>query len=96
MHAGILVLAPGDDVGVATADLPAGHPMPGGMLREPVPLGHKVALRALAAGEPVLKYGVPIGRTRHPVAAGDHVHVHNLASDYLPTHALGGAVQPPC
>lgn len=42
-----------------------------------VPFGHKVALRPIAEGEAVVKYGVPIGTATAPIAAGDHVHVHN-------------------
>ena len=41
--------------------------------RDAIPLGHKVALRDLAGQENVLEYGVPIGRTRDPVAAGEAV-----------------------
>ncbi|HTJ98959.1 MAG TPA: UxaA family hydrolase [Bordetella sp.] len=47
---------------------------------EPVPYGHKVALRQLAAGEEIIKYGVAVGRLSGAVAAGRHVHVHNLES----------------
>jgi (2R)-sulfolactate sulfo-lyase subunit alpha len=47
---------------------------------EPVPLGHKVALADLAEGADVIEYGVRIGLTRQPVAAGHLVHVHNLRS----------------
>jgi (2R)-sulfolactate sulfo-lyase subunit alpha len=43
-----------------------------------VPLGHKLALRDIAAGETVLKYGQDIGRAVAPIARGAHVHVHNL------------------
>lgn len=43
-----------------------------------IPLGHKVALRAIAAGQEVRKYGFPIGRASIDIAPGDHVHVHNL------------------
>ena len=43
-----------------------------------IPLGHKIALGRIEAGELVLKFGVPIGRARAPISAGDHVHVHNL------------------
>jgi hypothetical protein len=42
-----------------------------------VPFGHKVALRAIGAGEPVVKYGVAIGVATRPIAEGEHVHVHN-------------------
>lgn len=43
-----------------------------------VPIGHKVALRDLAAGDTVVKYGEDIGRVVAPIAKGDHVHTHNL------------------
>jgi (2R)-sulfolactate sulfo-lyase subunit alpha len=45
-----------------------------------IPLGHKIALRDLAASENVLEYGVLIGLTRVPVTAGELVHTHNLRS----------------
>lgn len=43
-----------------------------------VPIGHKVALRDLAVGDTVIKYGQDIGRIVAPVRKGEHVHVHNL------------------
>jgi len=43
-----------------------------------IPLGHKIALRDLAEGETVFKYGHDIGRAVAAVKAGDHVHVHNM------------------
>jgi (2R)-sulfolactate sulfo-lyase subunit alpha len=48
--------------------------------RDAIPLGHKIALRDLAGQHNVLEYGVPIGLTRAPVAAGELVHTHNLRS----------------
>ena len=42
-----------------------------------VPFGHKVALRAIAQGEPVIKYGVAIGSATCGISSGEHVHVHN-------------------
>lgn len=42
-----------------------------------VPFGHKVALRTIAAGEAIIKYGVVIGTATKRINAGDHVHVHN-------------------
>jgi len=50
-----------------------------------LPLGHKVAARAIAAGEKIVKYGAPIGSATQSIAAGEHVHTHNLKSDYLAT-----------
>ena len=50
-----------------------------------VGLGHKLAARAIADGAKIVKYGVPIGSATRAIAAGEHVHTHNLKSDYLPT-----------
>ena len=50
-----------------------------------VPLGHKIAARGIAAGERIIKYGAPIGSATLAIAAGEHVHTHNVKSDYLPT-----------
>ncbi len=51
-----------------------------------VPLGHKVARHALAPGAAVLKYGACIGSATRHVRPGEHVHLHNMQSDYLPSH----------
>ena len=50
-----------------------------------IPLGHKAAAAAIAPGEKVFKYGCPIGSATEEIRVGQHVHVHNLASDYFPT-----------
>jgi altronate dehydratase small subunit len=49
-------------------------------LKSPIPHGHKVALKSLEGGSDVVKYGVVIGRLVRAVAAGEHVHTHNLES----------------
>jgi altronate dehydratase small subunit len=90
----LLMLAEGDDVLIATADLaPGRHLASNGSsieLTEPVRLGHKVAARPLAAGEPVVRYGMPIGSMTAAVMAGTWVHTHNLASDYIVTYSQRG------
>jgi len=43
-----------------------------------IPLGHKIALKALKKGATVLKYGHDIGKTVADVPGGGHVHVHNM------------------
>jgi hypothetical protein len=48
----------------------------------PVARAHKIALSSLQPGAAVLKFGVRIGHATQPVAAGDWVHLHNLASDH--------------
>lgn len=78
----LVVLHPADDVGVAVAGLEAGAhvAVAAGNARTTaaIPAGHKVALHAIRPGEPVRKYGQVIGFASAPIAAGDHVHVHNL------------------
>ena len=43
-----------------------------------IPLGHKVALKDMAPGDTVIKYGVDIGRTIAPIRTGGYLHVHNV------------------
>lgn len=69
-----------DDVVIARAAILPGTPLPdaGVTTATQIPAGHKIALRDLAAGAPLRKYGQIIGFAGEPIAAGDHVHVHNL------------------
>ena len=63
----VLVLGPEDNVGVLTA------------AADGLPVGHKVALRAIAKGAPVVKFGQSIGVASRAIRAGEHVHVQNVA-----------------
>ena len=76
---------PRDNVAVALVDLPEGEAITLGqsefLLPEPVARGHKFALRALAANENVVKYGLPIGHTLCTIAVGEHLHSHNLRTN---------------
>ncbi len=51
-------------------------------------MGHKIAARNIAAGEKIVKYGAPIGSATRDIRAGEHVHLHNIKSDYIPTYVL--------
>ncbi|MBL8654464.1 MAG: UxaA family hydrolase [Alphaproteobacteria bacterium] len=83
-----IAIEPVDGVAVALRDLAPGEDVivrVGGKVetltaREAVALGHKIARRAHAAGEPVMKYGARIALATKAFAAGDHVHVHNIKS----------------
>ena len=46
--------------------------------RQDIPIGHKVALKDMAAGDTVLKYGIDMGKVVAPIRAGEHAHVHNI------------------
>ena len=74
-----IVLSPSDNVAVANGKLDAGFSLPGGAVTATaIDQGHKVALRPIAAGEAVVKYAQAIGRATADIAAGEHVHSHNL------------------
>lgn len=49
-------------------------------LQQDTTRGHKVALRPIAEGELVVKYGFPIGHATKPIAKGEWIHSHNLAT----------------
>ena len=51
-------------------------------------LGHKIAARDIASGEQIIKYGAPIGSAIRNIRLGEHVHLHNVKSDYIPTYTL--------
>lgn len=77
---------------VALADLQTGDHRPdlGLVVREPIPAGHKVAINNVQASFPVYKYGQIIGFAARDIAAGSHVHTHNLElKDYTRDYAYG-------
>jgi len=84
-----LVHNEGDHVAVAVRDIEPGPARAVHMdsdreigleVREPIPLGHKVALEDLSEGVPVLEYKVRVGLARRAISAGELVHTHNLRS----------------
>ena len=87
-----------DMVAVALEPLHAGETVDYGggtvTLQEEIPMGHKVALRDIRAGEPVIKYGFPIGQATADIPKGSHLHTHNLHTllsgtlsyEYHPSH----------
>src|SRR6187549_1269716 len=85
-----------DDVVIACRELEAGTNLlkEGVVCRDRIPAGHKVATRAIAAGEPVRRYSQIIGFATQPSAAGAHVHVHNLeVRDFARDYAFGEAYE---
>jgi SAF domain len=88
----LLLLDSADNVLVAIQTLEAGDVLTVGGQRVTVPLrlslGHKLAARDIRAGEKIFKYRVPIGSATQDIAVGEHVHLHNMKSDYLQTYTL--------
>ena len=96
----IVVLNPVDNVAIAVRDLSESATVSAAgvsALRttSAVPQGHKVALRPIATGQPVVKFGQTIGFATKAIAAGDWVHAHNLAmNDYQRDYAFAKETPP--
>ncbi|MDB5876839.1 MAG: galactonate dehydratase, partial [Variovorax sp.] len=93
-------LHPSDDVVIARAQLVGGTPIEAIVSRGLIPPGHKVAMRAIATGEPVRRYNQIIGFASQPIAPGEHVHTHNLdmgadKGHFERDYAYGADVKPP-
>ena len=90
MKKAILLHEANDDVGVTAMDLKAGEVVLAVTLEgetvtevtlvDDVPLSHKVAMRDMAAQKHMVEYGRPIGYASVDIAAGAHVHTHNIKS----------------
>lgn len=82
-----ILLNPADTVAVARVPLEAGRRIRvDGVrieVRDAVAAGHKVALKPVAAGGVILRYGQVIGRASRDIAPGEHVHTHNVAFEEL-------------
>jgi altronate hydrolase len=80
-----LKITASDSVATLLSDAAAGDVVEAGSDRViaagPVPMGHKIAMADLAVGDPVIKFGFPIGHATQPIARGEHVHSHNLSTD---------------
>lgn len=99
------LLHPRDDVAIARVPLSRGVILqlppeslaPGEAIEvvQRIQVGHKVALRAIAQGEPVLRYGSIIGTATQAIAVGTHVHTHNLTvGEHQQAHDFGIDYQP--
>ena len=78
-----------DSVAVVVVEgVKAGTPMTGWIMdedrtiaveaRQDIPIGHKVALKDMATGDTVVKYGIDMGKVVAPIRKGEHAHVHNI------------------
>ena len=96
-HRSVLQLDPRDNVLVALTDLKAGEPIEfGGQTYTPprnLPAKHKFAMRDLAIGDNVMMYGVLVGRTVKPIAAGDLLTTVNIQHQASPFHEQSSEFQ---
>jgi 5,10-methylene-tetrahydrofolate dehydrogenase/methenyl tetrahydrofolate cyclohydrolase len=88
--AAVLLLHPEDNVVVCRRDVRTGDRLvvDGDVVvaRSNVALGHKIARRVIQRGALVVKYGMSIGSSTAEIQPGDWVHLHNMKSDYIPSH----------
>lgn len=88
----LILLAPADNCVAVAASIHAGERLlfDGEVVevRAAVSIGHKLARRDIRGGEKVFKYGAVIGSATRSIMRGEHVHLHNLASDYIATYVL--------
>ena len=89
-------LHPDDGVLIARSSLPPGMVVADGVTTvERIPAGHKVAIRPIAVGEPIRRYGQIIGFATAPIAPGQHVHTQNCGmGDFAKDYAFGVDVTP--
>ncbi len=95
MSGPFLLLHSDDNVLVARTNTPEGTEvtLDNGVVRlcQSIPMAHKIARAAIAAGDTIRKYGMPIGIATTDIAPGAHVHVHNIRSAYTPSVVLQDA-----
>ena len=81
----VVFLNPRDSVATTTRAFEAGEELQvdGRAVRllQAIPFAHKVAVKPIPQGQPVYKYGEPIGLATADIAEGELVHTHNLKSN---------------
>lgn len=85
-----ILLHPEDNILVCVAHIYAGDVIDidsqAVSINSDVDVGHKIARSDLSVGDKVFRYGAPIGSMTQTVTTGEHVHMHNMQSDYIPSH----------
>ncbi len=90
MEPNLLLHTKQDHTGIAIKDIKAGEKAHGLVLTdytlieldasEDIPLGHKIAVKTVSAGQPIIIYGQPVGAAIQTIQPGEHVHTHNMKS----------------
>jgi altronate hydrolase len=85
MNDNVLIIHPRDNVAVALKTLAPGEKAKGRSIEElkvlnEIPASHKIAIRDIAAGDEIIKYGEIVAVTTQQIKKGEWVHTHNLES----------------
>ena len=97
MSSSIIVLHESDNVGICKVSLPAGvlFVEKNVTLLRDIPAMHKIAVRDIAQGEAITKYGQIIGFASVDIPAGEHVHAHNcVMGEYEKDYGIGEQAKP--
>jgi altronate hydrolase len=82
-----LLIHPGDNIAVALSPIEAGETIACAgtevTATGPIPFAHKISIRSIQSGEPILKYGVAVGFATCDILAGAWVHHHNMKSYFV-------------
>lgn len=91
-------LSPKDNVVITTGTISPGQPIDSSekpiVANAQIQRGHKIALKSIAAGQPIIKYGEPIGLATDAIAPGDHVHIHNVTDHHVVSGDVSGCTPP--
>jgi len=86
----VFLIDPRDNVVTAVSNIEAGATITIEELskrikvKQAIPIGHKIAIKKIRKGEPIIKYGAPIGRAKTDIDEGEWVHTHNVEEVYNP------------
>ncbi|MGJ8630597.1 MAG: UxaA family hydrolase [Glaciecola sp.] len=90
----LLLLHESDNVLVTTATILSGEKIQveghSVLFTNDIEVGHKVARSDITATTKIIKYGASIGSSIVAIPLGEHVHTHNMKSDYIPSHTRVG------
>jgi hypothetical protein len=83
----LIILSDGDNVGIARRTIDAGQSIringSVAQTKESIYIGHKIALRKIKKHEPIVRFKMIVGTATQDIPRGTHVHLHNMASNYI-------------
>ena len=88
----IVILSEHDNVLIACQDINIGESISYKeetyIVNENIKLGHKIARSNILKGESIVKFNMHIGSATRNIKKGEHVHTHNIKSDFIPTYSI--------
>lgn len=88
----LIQLSPNDNVLIVVQNVKEGdvliHANTSYTIKTAITLGHKIALQDITKGDKIIKYNVSIGSATQDIKKGEHVHIHNIKSDFIPTYTI--------